>query len=72
CASGIQGKDVYILGFVTKRWKDSTGIIWCRVAIPTYPAIFTGNLIKIRENDLIYTGRFFRDTAITFISFGSK
>lgn len=65
---------VYILGCVTKRWieEGNPPVVWCRVIIPTYPLIATGNLLKIKESHLIYTGRQLQDSALTFLSFGAK
>lgn len=67
-----KGGDVYGLGNVMSEWQDNGGIEWCRVTDPTYPSAVTGFLGTIKKEKLIYTGRSFKDTAITALSLGTK
>jgi len=68
---GFGDKEVRFIGFVVREWEES-GVVWCRVAIPTYPLPATGNFIEVKKSELIYTGRRLEEGAFTFLSFGSK
>lgn len=65
---------MHFYGYVTKKWVSHTdpGIVWCHVVLAHCPIVFTGNLVKIKESRLIYTGRYLKDMALTHLSFGAK